>query len=124
MDYLTIKLSHSGFAYLSGLLFCLRFWLFYFYPQYKNFKPLKILPHIIDTFLLGFAIWLLVVLSLSPLESWVLAKIITLLAYIGFGVVAIKKQKAWAFFTAFGLYLYIVGVAHQHHILSWWLMLS
>lgn len=124
MDYLTIKLSHSGFAYLSGLLFFLRFWLFYFYPQHKNFKPLKILPHIIDTFLLGFAIWLLVVLSLSPLESWVLAKIIALFAYIGFGVVAIKKQKIWAFCAAFGLYVYILGVAHQHHIFSWWLALS
>lgn len=121
MDYLTVKSAHSGMAYLSGLLFFLRFWLFYFYPKYKNNKVLKILPHIIDTLLLSFAIWLLVILSLSPVDHlWVMAKILALIVYIGLGVVAIKKQKTWAFFSALAVYIYIVGVAHQHHALSWW----
>ncbi len=125
MDYAVVKLVHASIAYLSGGLFFVRFWLFYFYPQSKNNKLLKILPHVIDTFLLGFAIYLLILLSLSPLaQSWIMAKIVALLAYIGLGAVAIKRQKIWAFCVAFLVYLYIVGVAHQHHIFSWWLGFS
>lgn len=122
MDYLTAKWIHSFVAYLSGGLFVLRFCLFYLYPHSKHIKLLKILPHLIDTVLLSFALYLLWLLSLSPFaQGWIAAKILALLLYIGLGVIAIRKQKIWAFCLALSIYLYIVGVAHEHHVLSWWL---
>ena len=82
-------------------------------------RTAKVLPHIIDTLLLGSAITLLLILHLSPLaQPWLIAKIIALLIYIGLGMVALRfgrtrktKVKAWllALLTAG----YIVSVAYS-----------
>lgn len=80
-------------------------------------RLIKIAPHIIDTLLLGSAIWLAVQYGLSPGETpWLLAKIIALLVYIGLGTVALKRGKtkririvAWV--AALFTFAYIVAVA-------------
>ena len=52
---------------------------------------LKVTPHIIDTMLLASAIALAIELRLSPFENgWLAAKIIVLLAYVGFGMGMIR----------------------------------
>ena len=119
MDYSALKHSHIGIAYLSILLFIIRFALFKFKPAFKNNKVLKILPHIIDTFLLIFAIWLCVMIGQYPLtDHWLTAKVIGLVGYIGFGTIAIKQGKAWAFVAALVSFAYIFGAAKTHSALS------
>lgn len=119
MDYTALKASHVGLAYLSILLFIIRFGLFKLKPAFKNNIILKILPHIIDTLLLVFAIWLCVMIGQYPLtDHWITAKVLGLVAYIGFGVIAIKKGKTWAFVAALVSFAYIFSAAKAHSALS------
>lgn len=120
MDYTALKHSHAGLAYLTGLFFVVRFMLFYFAPKFRNNKLFKILPHIIDTLLLVFAVMLCFKIAQYPLaDSWLTAKVAGLLAYIGFGVVAIKRGSWPAFVLAMVSYGYILGAAKAHDMLSW-----
>lgn len=119
MDYSAIKHSHMGIAYLSLMFFIIRFALFYFQPKLRSNKLLKILPHVLDTALLAFAIWLCVLIGQYPgTDHWLSAKVVALLAYIGLGVVAIKRGKVWAFLAAIAVFAYIMGVAKTHSPLS------
>lgn len=119
MDYSALKHSHVGLAYLSILLFIIRFGLFKLKPTFKSNKILKILPHVIDTFLLIFAIFLCREISQYPLtDHWITAKVLGLIAYIGFGVVAIKQGKNWAFVAALVSFAYIFSAAKAHSALS------
>jgi len=79
-------------------------------------KPVKILPHIIDTVLLLSAFTLAYLLSTYPFsEGWLTAKLIALIVYIGLGVVTLRgKSKAIrsaAFAAALLTFAYITGVA-------------
>lgn len=119
MDYSALKHSHIGLAYLSILLFIIRFALFKFKPAFKSNKVLKILPHIIDTFLLTFAIWLCVMIGQYPLtDHWLTGKVLGLVGYIAFGIIAIKQGKNWAFVAALISFVYIFGAAKSHSALS------
>jgi uncharacterized membrane protein SirB2 len=125
MDYSAIKHAHIGIAYLSILLFIIRFALFKFKPAFKSNKLLKILPHIIDTFLLIFAIWLCTIISQYPLtDHWLTAKVIGLVGYIAFGIVAIKQGKIWAFVASLVCFAYIFGAAKTHSALSFFSQFS
>jgi uncharacterized membrane protein SirB2 len=56
-------------------------------------KLLKIIPHINDTFLLVTGISLAYLANFNPVEQpWLMAKIIALVLYIVFGMVALKKS--------------------------------
>ncbi len=60
-------------------------------------RLVKIAPHIIDSALLASAVGMLVIWQLSPLEaSWLLAKIIALMLYIVFGIVAFRFAQSRA----------------------------
>ncbi len=125
MDYSAIKHAHIGIAYLSILLFIIRFALFKFKPVLKSNKLLKILPHVIDTFLLVFAIWLCTIISQYPLsDHWLTAKVIGLVGYIAFGTIAIKQGKTWAFVAALVSFAYIFGAAKTHSALSFFSQFS
>lgn len=120
MTYHFAKHAHMGFAYLTITLFVVRFLLFKFQPKLKAVKLLKILPHIIDTALLGLAIYLCVLLKIYPIQTdWISAKVIALVLYIVFGVVAIRKQSTPAFIAALASFAYLLGVAKTHQIVSW-----
>jgi uncharacterized membrane protein SirB2 len=125
MDYSALKHSHVGIAYLSIILFIFRFALFKFMPTFKSNKLLKILPHIIDTFLLIFAIWLCTIISQYPLtDHWLTAKVLGLVGYIAFGTIAIKQGKNWAFVAALVSFAYIFGAAKTHSALSFFSQFS
>lgn len=85
----------------------------------------KITPHIIDTFLLVSAIVLAVQMYISPFEhSWLMAKIIALLAYIGIGTVALKRGRSkqirvFAWLLGLTMFMYIVSVAVTKSVLGW-----
>ncbi len=77
----------------------------------------KTLPHIIDTILLGSAVGMLLIWHSSPFSmSWLSAKIIALLVYIGLGMVALRFGQTRRVRTSFWLMAlvvaaYIVSVA-------------
>lgn len=125
MGYVALKHSHASLAYLTIILFVVRFALFYVSPVQRRNKVLKVLPHVIDTLLLVFAIWLCVVIQQYPLmNGWLTAKVLGLLAYIGFGVVAIRRASKVAFTGAVISFVYVLGVAKTKSILSWLVLLS
>ncbi len=112
--YLILKHIHLTCVGVSFSLFLLRFTLLVVRKKPLP-KWLKVLPHSIDTILLASAIamaWLVGFnLSNSP---WLLAKVIALLFYIGFGELAMRghgKIKALGFVLACSCFAYIVGVA-------------
>ncbi|MBM95029.1 MAG: regulator SirB [Oceanospirillaceae bacterium] len=120
MDYSTLKHAHAGLAYLSALLFFVRFVLLYAGAGLMKSKVIKIIPHVIDTFLLAFAIWLCVLISQYPLtDHWLTVKVLALVLLVGTGTVAIKRKKVWAAVVTLGLYGYAIGVAKTHDPMSW-----
>ncbi|WP_419813224.1 SirB2 family protein [Bacterioplanoides sp.] len=120
MEYSALRGAHMGFAYLSILLFVIRFFLFSAKPVLRTNKLLKILPHIIDSLLLIFALLLLHNVWGSPVvDWWIAAKVVGLLGYIGFGIGAIKRGSWPAFIGALICFAYIFGAAKAHSVLSW-----
>lgn len=112
-----LKHAHMLFAVISVLGFSLRGVLKLFMHRSLDHKLWKILPHVNDTLLLAAAIGLLVVYQWNPLEvPWVLAKILALFAYIGFGMMALKFGKTLVqqrvfFVAALMTFGYIVATA-------------
>ncbi|HEY5715796.1 MAG TPA: SirB2 family protein [Psychromonas sp.] len=125
MDYLLIKHLHMGMAYLSISLFILRSTLSVSESVLLQHKLLKTLPHIVDTFLLLFALLLMITIQQYPfVNAWLTAKLIALLAYIALGSIAIKRGKTavirlWASIIAVAIFGYIIGVAKTHNVMSW-----
>ena len=118
-----IKIIHVGCALLSISGFFARGILMMRDSAMLQKRLFKITPHIIDTLLLGSAIWLAVQNSVNPGDNpWLLAKIIALLVYIGFGTVALKRGKTKqvriiAWLAALLVFAYIVAVAVTKSVL-------
>lgn len=92
--YMGIKHLHTGLAYLSVAGFFLRgIWMLMDSP-WADRKPVRILPHIIDTALLVAGITLAVMISQYPgSHHWLTAKVGGLIAYIVLGVFALRKGR-------------------------------
>ena len=119
-----LKLVHVSCAGLSISGFALRgYWMLTNNPLRQR-RLTRVLPHIIDTLLLGSAVGMLVIWQVSPLQmGWLSAKIIALLLYIGLGMVAFRfgrtrrvRLSAWvlALFSA----AYIGSVAYSKNPLG------
>lgn len=116
-----IKMFHLTFVLLSLFSFVGRIMLAQMHSELLQKKWIKIGPHIVNTLLLitGFMLvfqgeWL------SGEYSWIVAKIIALLGYVGLGTVAIKSQGTlrWqAFAGAVACFIYIAIVAVSKHAL-------
>lgn len=120
MEYNAIKHAHAGFAYLSILLFVLRFGLFSWRPVLQQVKILNIIPHIVHTGLVVAAVALSVSLQQYPItDAWLTAKLVGLLLYVGLATVAIKRGNKIAAILAIVVFAYIIGVAKNHSLLSW-----
>ncbi len=118
--YLALKHLHLTAVALSFTLFALRaFWMLRESPQLQQ-RWVKIVPHIIDTVLLVSALSLAWMLQQYPfVDSWLTAKVLALLAYIGLGTVALKrgrtrKIRIMALAGAVLSAAYIVSVALSH----------
>jgi uncharacterized membrane protein SirB2 len=122
MNYLAIKHLHTTAAALSILFFIVRaYWSVTNSPRLQA-RVVRIAPHVIDTALLVFGVVLAIMIG--PAQSWILAKIIALVLYIGVGTVAIKRGKTpqtrgIAALLAIAIFAYIVGVAIRHDPMSW-----
>ena len=119
MYHLT-KYLHELCALASVSLFVLRgVWMLRDSSQRAR-RWAKILPHVIDTLLFASAVALTLMLHQYPLtHAWLSAKLLALLAYIGFGLVALrygktKAVRAAAWIGALLVFGYIVSVALSH----------
>jgi uncharacterized membrane protein SirB2 len=84
---LTVKAIHVFCAYTTGLGFLLRGALVLLKSPIVQHRLTKTLPHIIDSGLLVSGLVMVISWSLSPLsQHWLLAKILALFLYIGFGL--------------------------------------
>ncbi len=117
MTYLVLKYLHVACVVLSGLGFSLRgWWMLNDSPQLKT--PLaRVVPHVIDSVLLGSALLMAWQSSQYPFaQGWLTAKFFGLLAYILCGTMALKRARTKGRRVAFLMlallaYAYIVGVA-------------
>ena len=127
MDYLLVKYLHVTCVVLSVSLFVLRGTLELSAQPWRQWRLLKVAPHVIDTTLLTAALWLAWRIGQYPfVNGWLTAKVLALLAYILLGMRALGKRtpqgQRLPFFLAALLSVgYIVGVALTHSP-SWGLL--
>ncbi|MCZ6457973.1 MAG: SirB2 family protein [Gammaproteobacteria bacterium] len=110
-----LKNFHIMLAYLTVLGFVVRgVWSLLDSPMRQE-KWVKIAPHVIDTLLLTLGVLLVIDLGLAPFSGWLSAKLLGLVAYIGFGVLAMRAQsrslKIFGFSAALLCVGYIFAVA-------------
>lgn len=114
--YLSLLILHKTTVLLSIVGFFARGIGHLFNQGWVTKKPAKIVPHVIDTLLLVSAISLVAMSTFSFTESWIVAKIIGLIGYILFGLMAFRfaktrVQKALYWLIALVIVFYIVAVA-------------
>ena len=117
MSYLALKYLHVTCVVLSGFGFCLRGWWMARQSPRLQQRLTRVLPHVVDTLLLGSALSMTWLSGQYPfVQGWLTAKLCGLLAYIGFGAMALKRAPTRAarlryLALAVLAYAYIVGVA-------------
>lgn len=115
--YLAIKHLHVTCVVLSGLGFLLRGMWMLTGSRLLQHRLTRVLPHIVDSLLLGSALALAAMIAQYPFfASWVTAKVFGLIAYILLGTVALKRGptlaiRGVAFAAAIAVFLWIVSVA-------------
>jgi len=125
MSYLAVKSLHVGCVVLSGLGFTVRgIWMLRASPLLQH--PLtRRLPHLLDTLLLGSALWLAWASGQYPfVQAWLTAKLGSLLVYIVCGALALgrcRRRGGRSLFFGLALlaYAYIVSVALSRQVLPW-----
>lgn len=102
MEFFTqLALSHVGFAYISLILLLSRGALASKMVDWRQYKMLRIAPHIIDTLLLFSGIALLVILLSNGIYTlnemlWLIPKLAFLILYIVFSAKAFKKSQPFS----------------------------
>jgi uncharacterized membrane protein SirB2 len=117
VSYLGIKYLHVTSVVLSGSFFLMRgVWMLRESDLLQR-RWVRVLPHIIDTLLLGSALVMVFWSRQYPfVQPWLTAKVLALMGYIVIGSVALKRGKTrvvriWAFVAALATFAYIVAVA-------------
>ena len=110
-----LRSIHLALAYLTVLGFIVRGIWSMADSAWRHQKWVKIAPHVIDTLLLVLGVVMAFQLSISPLEGWLAAKLVGLLAYVGFGVLTMRAAttglKIVGFVGALASVAYIFAVA-------------
>lgn len=115
-----LKHLHMGMAALSILGFVVRGFWAWRAPRLLAYRPVKVVPHVVDTLLLLSAIGLLIAYGWNPFaQGWLVAKIVLLVVYIGLGLVALKPWygaavRVPAFVAAVAVFAWIVMIARAH----------
>ena len=115
-----LRTLHIVMAAVSIAGFCLRGIWAWRAPALLARRPVKIVPHVVDTVLLLSALGLLAVYGWNPFaQAWLSAKIGLLLVYIGLGLVVLKPWfgaavRVPAFFAAIAVFAWIVLIARAH----------
>ena len=117
MDYLLLKTIHVTCVAVTFVLFFGRGVLMLADSPLLKARFLRVAPHVNDTLLLGSALWMAVISRHNPLaESWLAAKLVALMVYIGAGMIALshgrtRRSRVAAWIFALLVFAYIVSVA-------------
>ncbi len=117
MDYGTVRSIHLACVTASISLFMLRGMLQLASVNWRQWRWLRIVPHVNDTVLLTTAVTLTVMSGQYPLvQSWLTAKVIALFVYVAAGSMALRPgrpaaRQRNAFVLALLTVAYIVAVA-------------
>ena len=121
MTYTLLKHLHMTLAIVSISGFVLRGVLMLVESNYLNRPLLRRAPHVVDAVLLASGIYLAWTAQLYPFinSSWLTAKMMALVAYIGFGLLALtygksKTGRAVAFAIACACAAFMLATALQH----------
>ena len=123
--YQTIKLIHISCAVISLTGFTIRGLLALMESSYLQQRWLKIGPHLVDTLLLGSAIYLAIASRQYPgQDDWLTAKLVALLLYIVAGMWVMRfaktqSQRLTAYIIAIASFSYIVAVALSRNPVPW-----
>lgn len=114
--YVFFKHLHVTMVFLTIISFFFRGIGHLFNQAWVNRKPVKILPHVIDTILIVSAIATVLVAGFKFTETWILVKIIGLFLYVYLGLMAFRfaktrMQKAIYWLLALALIFYLAAVA-------------
>ncbi len=115
--YLVAKSIHVGCVIVSLAGFAARGLLMLAGSPWLSLRFVRVAPHVVDTLLLASALWLAWQLGQYPfVDSWLTAKVLGLLAYIGFGTLALRRGRTRAvriaaLAAALAAALYVVAVA-------------
>ena len=130
VDYLLLRDIHISCVVLSGTGFFVRGVLMLCASPVLAQRWLRVVPHVVDSVLLGSAVMLAVQSGQYPLaQDWLSAKLVALLAYIGCGTMALKRARTrrarlMYFVAALLIFAYIVSVALTRNALGWLAMLD
>ena len=123
--YLQIRTVHIASVLASGSLFFLRgFALNVLGVRWVMATSVNFLSYAIDTVLLTAALMLTTIVQQYPfVDSWLTAKVLLLIVYIGLGSFALKRGKTrktrLAFWlAALAVFAFIFSVARAHHPLG------
>ncbi len=122
-----LKSMHVMLAYATVVGFILRaFWSLSANQASRALartKAARVLPHVIDTALLGIGAALAVMAQMPLLEGWLGAKLAGLAAYIGFGVLTLRgRSTALKSIGLVGALLsvgYVLAVAFTRQAAPW-----
>ncbi len=93
--YVLVKYLHVACVILSLGGFAARGVLMLAGSRWLNARWVRIAPHVVDTVLLASAAWLAWFLQQYPfVHPWLTAKTVGLLAYIGLGMVALRRGRS------------------------------
>jgi uncharacterized membrane protein SirB2 len=114
--YSAVKHVHMSAAALSIALFVVRGAWMMRAPERLGRRWVRIVPHVIDTVLLGSALWLAWQIGFAANASWLGTKIVALVVYVVLGTIALKRGRSremriGAFVAAIATFAYIVSVA-------------
>lgn len=115
--YFAVKHLHVACVVLSAIGFLLRGLWMLTGNALLSHRLTRVLPHVVDSLLLGSAIVLAVLIEQYPFVApWVTAKVLGLIVYILLGTVALKRGRTLAIrlaasIAAILVYAWIVSVA-------------
>lgn len=115
--YSVIRAIHVGAVALSLAGFAARGVLMLAASPLLQTRFVRVTPHVVDTVLLASAAWLAWFLGQYPfVHGWLTAKVLGLVAYVGFGIMALrggrtKRARAAWFAAALAAAGYVVSVA-------------
>ena len=123
--YPQLRAIHMACAAASFALFVLRGAWMIRTPARLELRWVRIVPHVIDTALLGSAVLLAMTLRQYPfVDGWLTAKVLALVLYILLGTIALKRGptkpvRCVAFASAILVFLYIASAARAHSPWPW-----
>lgn len=125
MSFLLVKKLHVLFVAGNYILFFLRGLWSFSNSQLLQQRWVKIAPHVVDTLLLLCAVELAITIGQYPfVDSWLTAKTLALLFYVGLGFIALNKKldkaiRLPAWLAAQATFAYIALVAIHHNPAPW-----